>query len=108
MAGHIPGIGFWGVGIYRVYTVGLYRYIDIPGMYRVYTLLSIWAGPPPQPLAHPPTPSTHKPWLMHKHVQCIGWPHMHHNQLQLVKASHHTLRGTPAAKLALVPPKQHP
>ena len=33
---------------------------------------------------------------------------MHHNQLQLVKASHHTLGGTPAAKLALVPPKQHP
>ena len=33
---------------------------------------------------------------------------MHHNQLQLVKASHHTLGGTPAAKLALVPPEQHP
>ena len=34
---------------------------------------------------------------------------MHHNQLQLVKASHHTLGGTlAAAKLALVPPKQHP
>ena len=33
---------------------------------------------------------------------------MHHNQLQLVKASHHTLGGTPAAKLALVPVEQHP
>ena len=33
---------------------------------------------------------------------------MHHNQLQLVKASHHTLGGTPAAELALVPPEQHP
>ena len=34
---------------------------------------------------------------------------MHHNQLQLVKASHHTsMGGTPAAKLALVPPEQHP
>ena len=33
---------------------------------------------------------------------------MHHNQLQLVETSHHTLGGTPAAKLALVPPEQHP
>ena len=33
---------------------------------------------------------------------------MHHNQLQLVEASHHTLGGTPAAKLALVPVEQHP
>ena len=71
MDAHIPGIGVWGGSIYRVYT----RYIDIPGIYQVYTLLSIWAGPPPwpppQPLAHPPTPSTHKPWLMHKHVRSV-------------------------------------